>query len=101
VTCHNCKKKGHYKSQCFSKLLKIALQSGKTLDAVSDERSCISWNKSLAVNGQIVIFKVDTGPEISVITEETMNRLTHDTKFERRSTTTRHKVSVHCMSDLQ
>ena len=38
------------------------------------------------MNGQSVIFKVDTGAEVSVITEETMNRLT---RLEQRSTTKR------------
>ena len=95
ATCHNCKKKGHYKSQCFSKVSEVAgdytteLDDASFLDAVSDENSSTSWNESLSVNGQTVIFKVDTGAEVSVITEETMNRLTRDSKLERRSTTKR------------
>ena len=95
ATCHNCKKKGHYKSQCFSKVSEVAedytteLDDASFLDAVSDENGSTSWNESLSVNGQTVIFKVDTGAEVSVITEETMNRLTRDTKVERRSTTKR------------
>ena len=90
--CHRCRKKGHYKSQCFSNVAEATEDSstelGDTsfLDAVSDERSSTSWNESLLVNGQSVIFKVDTGAEVSVITEETMNRLT---RLEQRSTTKR------------
>ena len=59
------------------------------LDAVSDENSSTSWNEALLVNGQTVIFKVDTGAEVSVITEETMNRLIRVIKLERRSSTKR------------
>ena len=90
--CHRCKKKGHYKSQCFSNVAEVTEDSstelGDTsfLDAVSGKRSSTSWNESLLVNGQSVIFKVDTGAEVSVITEETMNRLT---RMEQRSTTKR------------
>lgn len=39
------------------------------------------------MNGQTVTFKVDTGAEVLVITEKTMNRLTQDNQLERRSTT--------------
>ena len=67
----------------------MELDDTSFLDVVSNENGSTSWNESLLVNGQIVIFKVDTGAEVSVITEETMNRLTQDTKLERRSTTKR------------
>ncbi len=53
----------------------------------SGERGSTSWNESLSVNGQTAIFKMDIGVEVSVTTEETMNRPTRDTKLERRSTT--------------
>ena len=56
---------------------------------VSDKRGSTSWNESLLVNGQMVIFKVNTGAEVSVITEETVNCLTRNAELERRSTTKR------------
>lgn len=52
------------------------LEDASYLDAVSDESSTTSLNESISVNGQTVTFKVDSGTEVSVITEETMNRLT-------------------------
>ena len=98
ATCHNCNE-GHYKSQCFSKVSEVAedytteLDDDFFLDAVSNENGSTSWKESLLVNGQTVIFKVNTEAEISVITEETMNRLSRDIKLERRSMT-KHLVTA-------
>ena len=90
---HRCKKKGHYKSQCFFNVAEVTedssveFEDASFLDVVTDEKGSTSWNVSLSVNGQSVNFKVATGAEVSVISEETMNRLIQDTRSEWRSTT--------------
>lgn len=78
---HRCKKKGHYKSQCFFNVAEVTedssveFEDASFLDVVTDEKGSTSWNVSLSVNGQNMNFKVATGAEVSVISEETMNRL--------------------------
>ena len=95
ATCHRCKKKGHFKSQCFSNAAEVAEENptevgdASFLDAVSHESSSTSWRESILVNGCTVVFKVDTGAEVSVITEETMNRLTREIQLTKRNTTKR------------
>lgn len=89
---HRCKKKGHYNSQCFFNVAEVTedssveFEDASFLDVVTDEKGSTSWNVSLSVNGQSVNFKVATGAEVSVISEETMNRLI---RLEWRSTTRR------------
>ena len=71
--------KEHYKSQCFSNISKVTedssakLEDASFLDAVSDKRGSTSLNVSLSGNSQSV--NLDTGAEVSVISEKTMNHL--------------------------
>lgn len=73
-TCYKCKRKGHYSSQCFSKtVLEVtAGQPEEDIDVtylsviVSEKDSC--WTVNIEINGKPMIFKSDTGTEVTAIT---------------------------------
>ena len=78
ITCHKCKRKGHFAFQCFSKTVKaandeISLDSS-FLDAMMSE-SQTSWSTELLLEKTGVNFKLDTGAEVTAVTEETFNLL--------------------------
>ena len=78
VTCHKCKQKGHFASQCFSKTVKattdeVSLDSS-FLDAMTST-SQNSWNTKVLLEKTSVNFKLDTGAEVTAITEETFKLL--------------------------
>ena len=70
-TCHKCKRKGHYSSQCLSKtVLEVTAEQPKEdidvtyLSAiVSEKDSC--WTINIEINGKPMIFKLDTGAEVT------------------------------------
>ena len=74
ITCHKCKKKGHFASQCFSKTVKAANDEvsldSSFLDAMMSE-SQTSWSTELLLEKTGVNFKLDTGAEVTAITEPT------------------------------
>ena len=97
VTCHRCQKRGHYGSCCRTKLDELSTseecstcgrdmdtisesnQEGQTidsafLDAVGDTMDTC-WTATVTLNGKDVIFKLDTGAEVTAITEETYQML--------------------------
>ena len=81
AVCHNCKKRGHYSSQCFKKTVSdvtITTASEDSRDSeyvdtsfldTVDAESHSSWKVTVLVNNQPVLFKIDTGAEVSVISE--------------------------------
>ena len=78
ITCHKCKRKGHFAFQCFSKTViaandQVSLDSS-FLDAMMSE-SQTSWSTELLLEKTGVNFKLDTGAEVTVVTEETSNLL--------------------------
>ncbi len=74
ATCHKCNRKGHYSSQCFSKTdggtaHEVSLDSA-FLGAVTSNPPT-AWTVSLLVGGKKAAFKLDTGAEVTVISEDT------------------------------
>ena len=61
---HKYKKKGHYSAQCFSKgVAEISSQPMNNLDTYLDtigSGSHASWNATIKVNNQMMIFKLDS-----------------------------------------
>ena len=78
VTCHKCKRKGHFASQCFSKTVRatadeLSLDSS-FLDAMTSANHN-SWNTEVLLEKTSVNFKLDTGAEVTAITEKTFKLL--------------------------
>jgi len=89
--CHHCHKKGHYGTRCQTKLDELEEGSGSEnmdtisvpiehtidsafLDAVGDTTNTC-WTATVSLNGKDIIFKLDTGPKVTAITEETYQTL--------------------------
>ena len=78
--CHACKRKGHFKSQCYStKAITDIAASKQELDNSDtmflntiDTAENSSWNKTILVD---VCFKLDTGAKASVMSEEILELL--------------------------
>ena len=84
LECHKCKKKGHFSSQCFSKTVAaVASQHHETSSDIEDvaylntidSDSNHTWTCKININGRAAVFKVDTGAEVTVIAEDTVNSL--------------------------
>ena len=81
--CHACKRKGHFKSQCYStKAITDIAASKQELDNSEtmflntiDTAENSSWNKTILVDRKQVCFKLDTGTKASVMSEEILELL--------------------------
>ena len=70
ATCHKCNRKGHFQSQCFSKTV-AATSNELSLDSafvgnVSTSQP-VSWNTTIFMKEREVNFKLDTGAEVTAI----------------------------------
>ena len=82
ATCHRCKKRGHYNQHCFSKAVADVMEEREAeeccdvsyLYTVNLEQGN-SWNSTISVEGQQTSFKLDTGAEVTVISEHTLQAL--------------------------
>lgn len=81
VECHHCKKKGHFSSQCRTKdVHDLASQPPEEeedlsyLTAVGCEKES-SWSINTTVNSKQIKFKVDTGAEVTALTESALTQL--------------------------
>ena len=99
ATCKRCMRKVHYASQCFSKTVKLptnevsvdgstldddelTLDEGLSSDSIFLDAMTLgshkpTWNATLLMNtfNAKVVFKLDTGVEVTAITEKTYNSL--------------------------
>ena len=80
--CYHCKKKGHY-AQCFKKSIadvttphesQVSDYDMAYLNTVGSSQTP-SWNCTALLNNQEVPFKVDTGAEVTVISEDSWKSL--------------------------
>ena len=93
VTCYKCYKRGHYGSVCFSKkttMDTVELQEDPTrptgnieeedndnfLGAITTQHQT-QWIMELKVDNVPVNFKIDTGADVSAISEATFNHLSN------------------------
>jgi len=77
-TCHRCNKKGHFKKMC--KTTRAAITEVKVepeddflgtihVDATDTENKENYWMTAIHLNEQIVNFKIDTGADVTVISQ--------------------------------
>ena len=79
ATCHKCNGKGHYKRCCRTKRVRgieerqsasdsetAEFMGSVTADAIESNHP---WNVSLCLDGRELIFKIDTGADVTVIPE--------------------------------
>ncbi len=82
VTCHKCHRQGHYASQCLSKTVAATTQAEECSDteeevflgAVRSDKGSV-WFTNLSLQGKKVQFKMDTGAEVTVISEKAYHTL--------------------------
>ena len=75
ATCHNCSKKGHFKSVCRSRNAVDDISNEEEfifLDTVSLEIAAVNggtkpWTIGIHLNGDPIEFKIDTGADVTVI----------------------------------
>ena len=83
IVCHKCNLKGHYARYCKTKrkIDEITLESGETTDTTSTEAvefldsvdavaSGTPWVIQVQLNNRDLEFKVDTGADVTVLSEE-------------------------------
>ena len=81
MTCHKCKKKGHYSSVCHSKAVDTFSEeqdSGNDgfLDTIHETKGT-SWTAPIKINGQEIVFKLDTGAEATAVSMKTFRTLSN------------------------
>ena len=74
ATCHKCKKRGHFQTVCRSgKVSGVSIDTDKTEpDAFLGSVGNNPWTVDLKLEDSPVTFCIDTGAEVTVISEETL-----------------------------
>ena len=91
VVCHNCKKRGHFKAHCLSKPSQAstaeleAEEEGAAFLGTLSSGSSPCWRSTVSLNNKRVEFKLDTGAEVTAVSEATYKqvygkRLEHPTR---------------------
>lgn len=96
ATCHRCQKKGHYSNQCLSKTVsELREQSiaedyldAAYLDTTTLDQKSI-WTTKILLSGLNAVFKIDTGAEVTAISEQTFQKLPHKPQLNTPSKTLR------------
>ena len=77
--CHKCERKGHYAAQCFTKTKVSELEVEEDLENHLDsvfldtvvKENRVVWTADILLGQQAVEFKIDTGAEVTAISQET------------------------------
>ena len=86
MTCFRCHKRGHFKSQCFSQRTShVQKVLDKEIDSVKVEVETVilgpvgegegSWMANIPVCRQFLPFKIDTGADVTAISEEDYTKI--------------------------
>ena len=74
AVCYKCHKKGHYGAICLNKKAAAAHELSLNtafLGAVTSAKAASSWHVTISLNDTGIAFKLDTGAEVTAISEET------------------------------
>ena len=84
ATCHRCQRKGHYSAQCYSKTVATVRSTdggsptpfldNAFMDTVNSSAQR-AWFTTIRIEEKETKFKLDTGAEVTAITEETYQHL--------------------------
>ena len=111
ATCHRCKRQGHYATQCLSKTVAQVTSEMQELtttdqndhteellysdvvylntvgdDTTSQKNATTTWNVQVTINKMVLLFKVDTGAEVTAMCESAWKQLNSGKKFQLTST---------------
>jgi ribosomal protein L44E len=75
VTCHKCHKRGHYERQCRSKSISEITNDDIAYLNVLEEDQETSWKAPVKLGETEMYFKIDTGAEVTAISEQTYRKL--------------------------
>ena len=89
--CYKCHRRGHFGKLCFSKTMAAVSEetppkdqsetsdsTPQFLDAVSYQPTATTtWHIRVTVNGKEVVFKIDTGPEVTAISKDVYMAIGH------------------------
>ena len=80
ATCHSCGKKGHFKSMCRTRgavrnIVKESNDGAVFLGTIDELKEANPWSVTLSLNGQPVVFKIDTGADVTVIPTNILNTI--------------------------
>ena len=105
VLCYHCNRKGHYSSQCLSNTVapqtrgvhELSSQSDhcevetpdRYLHTVEDNKKNM-WAITIQMQGKLIVVKVDTGAEVTAISDSTWKSLNFANPLEETG------VSPHC-----
>ena len=77
--CHKCKRKGHFSSQCLSKTVAEVEPDESYVDTAFldtlSQNSSETWRVKLRLCGQMLEFKIDTGAEVTAISDAAFRTL--------------------------
>ena len=84
AVCHNCQKRGHYSSRCYKKSVAgIVANDHSDSDSVFLDTirsgSDTSWSSEVQMCDKIVRFKLDTGAEVTAISNSEYERISNRT----------------------
>ena len=95
VVCFHCNRRGHYSSQCLSNTVAKPTRNLSELTAQPDDPypdrylnrvesiSEEAWIITIEINGQPVSVKVDTGAEVTALSDSTWNFLNITAPLEK------------------
>ena len=78
ATCHKCQRKGHYSALCYSKSVSTLSEESSLetafLDTMSSKQDK-AWFASICIGDQETLFKLDTGAEVTAVSQESWQLL--------------------------
>ena len=77
--CHKCHKKGHFAQVCRTKSVREVTENSDHPTYFLGSNSCDdsepAWRETVAIQGGLVNFKLDSGADVIIIAEATLNQM--------------------------